>query len=207
VASLRSFAIIVWRVWQLTGASLPSIHHTGLSFITKSDWNEETDSYHALSFIQGTLYSSLIADGYNISYVGDQDTNTGGGLPVNEENHEGIGGDTSVDLRTQIDTSGIVQSSLPNVILLLVGTNDIGYGASIAQTDTNIAALLDDIIGKDLDLGARLAAEPVPRRLTLRRNSRASCLYSASADSSSFHAEPPFYSSTRSIPPLFAFET
>ena len=61
LASLSIFAIIVWLVWQLTGASLLSIHHTGLSFITQSDWNEEKDSYHALSFIQGTLYSSFIA--------------------------------------------------------------------------------------------------------------------------------------------------
>lgn len=61
LASLSIFAIIVWLVWQLTVASLLSIHHTGLSFITKSDWNEETDSYHALPFIFGTLYSSFIA--------------------------------------------------------------------------------------------------------------------------------------------------
>ena len=61
LASLSIFAIIVWLVWQLTGASLLSIHHFGLSFLTKSDWNEETDSYHAKAFIFGTLYSSLIA--------------------------------------------------------------------------------------------------------------------------------------------------
>ena len=61
LASLSIFAIILWLVWQLTSASLPSIHHSGLSFLTKSDWNEEKDSYHALPFIFGTLYSSFIA--------------------------------------------------------------------------------------------------------------------------------------------------
>ena len=61
LASLSIFVIILWLLWQLTGASLLSIHHSGLSFITKSDWNEEKDSYHALPFIQGTLYSSFIA--------------------------------------------------------------------------------------------------------------------------------------------------
>ena len=61
LASLSIFAIIIWLVWQLAGASMQSIHHTGFSFVTKSDWNEEKDSYHALPFIQGTLYSSLIA--------------------------------------------------------------------------------------------------------------------------------------------------
>lgn len=61
LASLSIFAIILWLVWQLTSASLPSIRHSGLSFITQSDWNEEKDSYHARSFIFGTLYSSFIA--------------------------------------------------------------------------------------------------------------------------------------------------
>ena len=44
-------------------ASLPSIHVFGFSFVTQSDWNEEAipPSYHALSFIFGTLYSSFIA--------------------------------------------------------------------------------------------------------------------------------------------------
>ena len=61
LASLSIFGIIFWLIWQLTGASLQSIHHTGLSFITKSLWDEEADQYHALPFIFGTLYSSFIA--------------------------------------------------------------------------------------------------------------------------------------------------
>lgn len=63
LASLSIFAIILWLLWQLVSASLPSIHVFGVSFITKSDWNEEATppSYHALSFIFGTLYSSFIA--------------------------------------------------------------------------------------------------------------------------------------------------
>ncbi len=63
LASLSIFVIILWLLWQLTSASLPAIHKFGWSFITQSDWNEEATppSYHALSFIFGTLYSSLIA--------------------------------------------------------------------------------------------------------------------------------------------------
>jgi len=60
-ASLSIFAIILWLLWQLTAASQISIHHTGVKFVTGSDWNEETNSFHALPFIYGTLYSSLIA--------------------------------------------------------------------------------------------------------------------------------------------------
>ncbi|MGI4790303.1 MAG: phosphate ABC transporter permease subunit PstC [Janthinobacterium lividum] len=61
LASLSIFIIILWLLWQLISASQLSIHRFGWSFVTQSDWNEETNSYHALSFIFGTLYSSLIA--------------------------------------------------------------------------------------------------------------------------------------------------
>jgi len=61
LASLSIFVIILWLLWQLISASQLSIHHSGWSFITGSDWNEETNSYHALPFIFGTLYSSFIA--------------------------------------------------------------------------------------------------------------------------------------------------
>ncbi len=61
LAALSIFVIILWLLWQLFSASRQSIHHFGWSFITGSDWNEETDSYHALPFIFGTLFSSFIA--------------------------------------------------------------------------------------------------------------------------------------------------
>ena len=61
LASLSIFVIILWLLWQLVSASRQSIHHFGWNFITGSDWNEETNSFHALPFIFGTLYSSLIA--------------------------------------------------------------------------------------------------------------------------------------------------
>ena len=63
LAALSIFVIILWLVWQLTGASLESIHHFGFSFLTRSGWDEQADppNFHALSFIFGTLYSSVIA--------------------------------------------------------------------------------------------------------------------------------------------------
>jgi phosphate transport system permease protein len=61
LASLSIFVIILWLFAQLVLASLPSIHKFGIHFLTGSDWNEDTSSYHALPFIFGTLYSSLIA--------------------------------------------------------------------------------------------------------------------------------------------------
>ncbi len=61
LASLSIFAIIVWLVWQLTGASLLSIHRSGWSFVTGSNWDEVANIYQAKPYIFGTLYSSAIA--------------------------------------------------------------------------------------------------------------------------------------------------
>jgi len=61
LASLSIFGIILWLFWQLTGASLPSIRHFGLSFVTGSEWDEVSSSYHVLPYIFGTLFSSAIA--------------------------------------------------------------------------------------------------------------------------------------------------
>ena len=61
LASLSIFIIILWLFYELVISSKLSIHHSGWSFVTGSDWNEETGSYHARAFIFGTLYSSLIA--------------------------------------------------------------------------------------------------------------------------------------------------
>jgi phosphate transport system permease protein len=61
LASLSIFVIILWLLAQLFIASAPTLHKFGWHFITRSDWNEEADSYHVLPFIFGTLYSSLIA--------------------------------------------------------------------------------------------------------------------------------------------------
>ena len=61
LASLSIFVIILWLFWQLLSGSQQSIHHSGWSFVTQSGWDEQTNSFHALAFVFGTLYSSLIA--------------------------------------------------------------------------------------------------------------------------------------------------
>jgi lysophospholipase L1-like esterase len=92
------------------------------------------------------LYTSMTNAGYKIQFVGDQNTNSGGGLPGNQTSHEGIGGYTSYQLKQQIDNTGIVGSSKPDLVLLLIGTNDLGTGSSYPQATNDIAALIDDVI-------------------------------------------------------------
>jgi len=61
LASLSIFAIILSLAWNLTTASMESIHHFGFGFVTHSDWDEVQGTYAILPFIFGTLYSSFIA--------------------------------------------------------------------------------------------------------------------------------------------------
>ena len=61
LASLSIFAIILWLAGQLYSASRPSIHHSGLRFVTGPVWDETRDIYQILPFVFGTLYSSFLA--------------------------------------------------------------------------------------------------------------------------------------------------
>jgi phosphate transport system permease protein len=61
LASLSIFGIMICLAFQLTGASMQSIHHFGLAYITKSNWDETADVYGILPYIFGTLYSAFIA--------------------------------------------------------------------------------------------------------------------------------------------------
>ena len=61
LASLSIFVIILWLLWQLVSASGLSMHTFGFHFLTGANWDENADSFHALPFIFGTLYSAAIA--------------------------------------------------------------------------------------------------------------------------------------------------
>jgi phosphate transport system permease protein len=61
LAALSIFGIIVALLVQLTGNSMQSIRHFGLRFVTRSVWDENTNTFGILPYIFGTLYSSLIA--------------------------------------------------------------------------------------------------------------------------------------------------
>ena len=45
----------------MTGKALPAFRHEGIGFITKDDWNPNTNHFGALSLIYGTVVSSIIA--------------------------------------------------------------------------------------------------------------------------------------------------
>ena len=89
------------------------------------------------------LYEKLTADGYNVQYVGNQTYDSGGGLPANEVNHEGLGGYGVVNVAGDpqnpgileyLQSNNILQTYTPDVILLMAGYNNI-YSSGGAGTD------------------------------------------------------------------------
>jgi lysophospholipase L1-like esterase len=93
------------------------------------------------------LYTLLAGDNDNPQFVGSNNSNPGS-LPSNQQNHEGHGGWISLQLTDLVNNQGIIQTYTPDVVLLLIGTNDM-FGASStdpAGLKTRIAALCDAII-------------------------------------------------------------
>ena len=102
------------------------------------------------------LYASLTSAGFTIQYVGDQTTNPGGGLPANQDNHEGIGGysietvdnsTTSPGLLNYIQDHNILRIYQPDVILLDIGYNNIYTAAPENVGPAQAFAFLQQMIG------------------------------------------------------------
>jgi phosphate transport system permease protein len=61
VACLLVLALFAGVTVQLFRLSLPAISHFGLSFLSGKDWNPVSEQFGSLSFVYGTLVSSLLA--------------------------------------------------------------------------------------------------------------------------------------------------
>lgn len=87
---------------------------------------------------RGQLYTLLTSAGYTIQLVGDQTNNPGGGLPSNQVGHEGFGGYTIEQLQSYVQSNNILTRYTPNVILLLIGSNDLFANSDSDQFTFNL---------------------------------------------------------------------
>lgn len=108
-----------------------------------------TDGYVVSGGYRTQLWQKLVStDNDNIDFVGSSSAGPGTLGDKDNEGHTGwcidgsCYGDTTKNLMSHID--GWLASSQPNVILLHIGTNDIGGGATGATT----SARLDKLLGK-----------------------------------------------------------
>ena len=98
------------------------------------------------------VFSQALAAGKSITFVGSQKTGPatvdGKPFPKGNEGHSGY----SIDDSAQ--TSGIagavtddaIATYKPNIILLMIGTNDMHYAIDLANAPTRLGKLLDEII-------------------------------------------------------------
>ncbi len=84
----------------------------------------------------------LLKDGYRVDFVGSQKSRQ---APAAIQDNEGHSGWTIRQLKNGIDSNGWLEIYQPDIILLHIGTNDIGLGYASSLSD-QLSGLLDDIL-------------------------------------------------------------
>jgi lysophospholipase L1-like esterase len=110
---------------------------------------------------RGPLYAKLKAAGYNVQFVGSNDTFPGT-LPAAQIRHEGHSGwmispgmagkDQRDGLTNHIDTWLGPNGAEPNIILLMIGANDIWWNNQLATAPDRLSALISRISNKTTGL-------------------------------------------------------
>lgn len=88
------------------------------------------------------LYTLLTAAGYNIDFLGTFSDDENPQLP--DCNHQGLGSARIDQIRSQLP-GWIDAAGTPDVVLLLVGTNDFWQGYDVASAPARLEALIADI--------------------------------------------------------------
>lgn len=110
------------------------------------------------------LYDLLSADGYSFSFTGHSNAKSAG-LPIGYQYHSGVSGAMiqnnyagRVGIEQNISTwwnQGQLAASKPNVILLMIGTNDVNLNYNAATAPNRLSSLIQslyDLAGSDVSL-------------------------------------------------------
>jgi lysophospholipase L1-like esterase len=110
---------------------------------------------------RGPLYSKLTAAGYNVQFVGSNNSFPGA-LPANEIHHEGHSGwmiaagtagtEWRDGLTNHISTWLGPSGADPDVILLMVGANDVWLNYNLSTASTRLSTLISMISSKTTGL-------------------------------------------------------
>ncbi len=94
---------------------------------------------------RGPLYQALLSAGYAPQMVGTISCGTSSLLPANQQNCDGVGGNTLAQIDARVKT-GIVTTNNPDVVLILGGFNSIYYTYDSTQTDLdNLQQIIEDV--------------------------------------------------------------
>ncbi|MBD2460859.1 hypothetical protein H6G89_07360 [Oscillatoria sp. FACHB-1407] len=103
-----------------------------------------TAGQHTVNPVPGAyriqLWQNFVADNLDIDFVGSQ---SNGGSSLGDRDHQGHPGWTVTQIRDLVNT-GILNTYQPNVVLLMIGTNDTG-SASGSTILSRVSGLIDRI--------------------------------------------------------------
>jgi len=91
------------------------------------------------------LWTQLTQAGYNVDFVGSQTAMWAGEYPFPnfDQNHEGHYGFRVDELTANLPAwAAVIAPSVPDVVLVHAGTNDLGQGKSVTQTISDTVALV-----------------------------------------------------------------
>lgn len=101
-----------------------------------------TTPYMTLSGgFRAPLYTALTAQGFDVALVGSQGPHGPANLPAAAKFHEGHPGITIRDLHALLPTWA---TTSPDVVLLMIGANDINRDRGVANMTADLAAMLRD---------------------------------------------------------------
>lgn len=87
------------------------------------------------------LWKNLLADNLSVDFVGSQ---FNGPPSLGDKNHEGHGGWT-IDQITGLVNQGVIKTYQPQMILLMIGTNDVLRANSLKEITSDLSNLIDRI--------------------------------------------------------------
>jgi lysophospholipase L1-like esterase len=117
-----------------------------------------TDGYRQVpDSYRRNLYGYLTAAGVRVDYVGSASRGTG-----RDNDHEGHSGWRIRDVQAEI--AGWLRDSDPDIVLLNIGTNDIGFADDIRPAPRRLATLIDTILAQSPAVRIVVAEVGVPPR-------------------------------------------
>ena len=114
----------------------------------------------AVGGYRNRLYSLLSADDYNVDFVGTFEDESNGGLP--DVDHQGLRGAWTTDIQGEI-AGWLDAVEDPDVVLLLIGTNDIWNNQPPSVVLGRLYDLIDDIVSRRPF--ARVIVSTLPARI------------------------------------------
>ncbi|WP_088240287.1 GDSL-type esterase/lipase family protein [Calothrix rhizosoleniae] len=100
------------------------------------------------------LYSILTDKGYNVDFVGDR----GRGDGNFDQHHAGVSGERIDQVSDRVD--GLLDTYQPDIVLLMIGTNDILQNNNLEDAPNRLSSLIDQITNQSPDTQVIVSSIP-----------------------------------------------